>query len=624
MKSKNILYVTLTILASLILTTSITTVSAQTYTVGGTMVAVLASEPTTVDPLTLSWNAGFVGAQLFNSLLTYDENLQLQPSLATKWSVNAAEGTYTFELRTDVKWHDGKPFTPEDVKFAFENIIGKYDVFGASYFKNTTVEIRGNTVIIKPKDFLPGIQLGLFGSADTVIYPKHILEGQDFLKSEFRTISPVGTGPFKMKTWVKGSYMELVRNEDYFNKPKPYLERIVIRFVKEPAAIIAGFQRGELHYIFRGVPFEAYNTLKASPNLRVIPYPRPPYVSALWLNLGNKYLSDVNVRRAMAYAINRTDVALKATQGISPPVQYMVDPTVVPPSPNLMIYNYDKAKANQILDSAGYTRGADGMRFKLELMTRTGEPDEQLWATLVKDYFADIGIDVSIKTVDFATFLSLQTKFQYDMCTIKYWISPIWLYQLFSTEWIGKGSFTNNFQYSNKEVDTLFAKWLKEPDPQAQVKILQQIEDYISRDLPEIVLYEVEWLNVINNDFQGVGMPVGKWIFADSLENIYSVSAQKTPITTTAPAVTTTAPPTTVTSTVTVTQTAPAQTVTVTQTAATATTTVTASRVVTTTVTTTAIQTDMVTTSVAVVVGIIVGAAVAAVAVRRGSKKGAA
>ncbi|MEM2883027.1 MAG: ABC transporter substrate-binding protein [Nitrososphaerales archaeon] len=621
MNNKTFLYTTLGILAALLLASS--SVSAQTYTVGGTMVVVLASEPTTVDPLTLSWNAGFVGAQLFNSLLTYDENLQLKPSLATKWSVNAAEGTYTFELRTDVKWHDGKPFTPEDVKFAFENIISKYDVFGASYFKNTTVEIRGNTVVIKPKDFLPGIQIGLFASSDTVIYPKHILEGQDFLKSEFRTTSPIGTGPFKMKTWVKGSYMELVRNEDYFNKPKPYLERIVIRFVKEPAAIIAGLQRGELHYIFRGVPFEAYSTLKASPNLRVIPHPRPPYVSALWMNLGNKYLADVNVRQAMAYAINRTDIALKATQGISPPVQYMVDPTIVPPSPTLTIYNYDKAKANQILDSAGYSKGADGMRFKLELMTRTGEPDEQLWATLVKDYLADIGIDVSIKTVDFATFLSLQTKLQYDMCTIKYWISPIWLYQLFSTEWIGKGSFTNNFQYSNKEVDALFARWLKETDPQAQVKILQQIEDYISRDLPELVLYEVRWLNVINNDFQGEGMPVGKWVFADSLENIYSVSAQKTPITTTPQTTTMPAATTTVTSTVTITQAAPTQTITVTQTAATATTTVTTTRAVTSTITTTEVQTDITSTGIAAVVGIIIGAAVATAVARRGRKSAA-
>lgn len=609
MIKKTILFTTFGILAALL--ASAVSASAQTYTVGGTMVVVLASEPTTVDPLTLSWNAGFVGAQLFNSLLTYDENLQLKPSLATKWSVNAAEGTYTFELRTDVKWHDGKPFTPEDVKFSFENIISKYDVFGASYFKNTTVEIMGNTVIIKPKDFLPGIQIALFGSADTVIYPKHILEGQDFLKSEFRTTAPIGTGPFKLKTWVKGSYMELVRNEDYFNKPKPYLERIVIRFIKEPAAIIAGLQRGELHYIFRGVPFEAYSTLKAAPNLRVIPHPRPPYVSALWMNLGNKYLSDINVRQAIAYAINRTDIALKATQGISPPVQYMVDPTLVPPSPTLTIYNYDKAKANQILDSAGYTRGADGMRFKLELLTRTGEPDEQLWATLVKDYLADIGIDVSIKTVDFATFLSLQTKLQYDMCTIKYWISPLWLYQLFSTEWINKGPFTNNFQYSNKEVDALFARWLKETDPKAQIKILQQIQDYISRDLPIIVLYEVRWLNVINNDFQGEGIPVGKWVFADSLENIYSVSAQKTPVTTptTTPAVTTI----TVTSTTTITQTAPTQTITVTQTAA----------ATTTTVTVTQLQTDVTSTGIAAVVGIIIGAAVATVVARRGKKAAA-
>jgi len=493
---------------------------------GGTLTVDLPSEPTTNDPLTGAWNAGFVGAQLFNSLLTLDDKLQPQPSLATKWSVDAQKGTYTFELRQGVLWHDGQPFTADDVKFSYEQIISKYDVFGAQYFKNVTVSISGNTVTIKPVNFQPGVQIGLIASEDAAIYPKHILEGKDFLKSTFRTSDPIGTGPFKMKTWVKGSYIELARNDKFWNAPKPYLDGITMKFVSDSSAIIAGLQRGEIQYIFRGVPFEAYNTLKQSPSLRVVPHNRPPYVAAVWINTKAPYLNDTNVRRALAYAINRTDIVAKATQGLSKPDQYMIDSTLVPPSPTLTVYNYDPAKANALLDQAGYKKGADGTRFSLELLTRTGEPDEQLFSQLIKDWLAAVGIKLSIKTVDFATQLALESKFQYQMATTKYWASTVWAYQLFTTEWIGKGPFTNNFQYSSDVTDTIFHNWLKETDPAKSVQLLQQAEDQVSKDVPELVLYQVVWLNVINNDFKGPDLPVGKWVFWDSLENTYSATAQ--------------------------------------------------------------------------------------------------
>jgi len=495
---------------------------------GGTLTVDEVSEPTTVDPLTNVWNTGFVGAQIFNSLLTFDNNLKLQPSLATSYSVDPQSGTYTFQIRKGVVWSDGQPFTADDVKFSYEQIISKFGVFGANYFGNTTVSVSGDSVVIKPGRFLPGVQLNLFAAADCSIYPKHVLDGKDFLKSTFRTTDPIGTGPFVLKTWVKGSYIELGRNDKYFNAPKPYLDKIIIKFVSDSAAVIAGLQRGELQYIFRGVPFEAYNTLKQSPSLRVVANSRPPYVGIIYINVKAPYLNDTSVRRAIAYAINRTDMVAKATQGLSKPDQYMIDPALVPPSPTMTIYNYDPAKANALLDQAGYKKGPDGVRFSLEIITRTGEPDEQIVAQLTKSSLAAIGINLSIKTVDFATWLALNSKFQYQMQTVKYWTIPMWAYQLFSTEWIGKGPLTNNYQYSNPKTDELFNRWLKEPDLAKQASIMQQVEDQISQDLPEIVLYQVVWLNVINNDFKGPDLPAGKWIFADSLENTYSAAAQPT------------------------------------------------------------------------------------------------
>lgn len=495
--------------------------------VGGSLLVNLASEPSVI-PGSAAWNSGFVAAQIFDSLLSIGPNLELQPGLAVEWRVDNSQGVYVFKLRKGVLWHDEKPFTAEDVKFSFEKIISKFHTFGSLYFKNVAVQIQSeDTVIIKPEKFLPGAQLRLFGTTETIIYPKHILEAEadKFLTSAFRT-NPVGTGPFKFVRWEKGNFMELARNDNYWSSGKPYLEKIIIRFLSDPASVLAGLQRGEIHYMFRGIPFEALKSLQQSKDLEVYLSSRPPYRAALFINVKSPPLDNINVRRAIAYAIDRTDIANKATFGISKPDQWMIDPVQVPPSPNQYIYNYDPAIANWLLDQAGFPRGPDGFRFTIELMTRTGEPDEQLFAQLIRDQLADVGIKVNIVSVDFATYLARQQRFEYQIQTVKYWIDPLWVYQLFHTEWIGKGAFTNNFQYSNPQFDKLLNQWLEETDPTKQVELLQKAGDILSRELPVIILYEVVWPNVLNKNFAGPDIPLGKFVFFDPLKDIYHVPSQ--------------------------------------------------------------------------------------------------
>lgn len=503
-------------------------VPAGAENVGGTLVVNLVSEPTVI-PGSAAWNSGFVAAQIFDSLLSLGPKLELLPGLATEWRIDNSQQAYVFKLRQGVKWHDGRDFTAEDVKFSFEKIISRFHTFGALYFKNTVVEIRGDEVVVKPERFLPGAQLRLFATTETIIYPKHLLESQadNYLTSEFRT-NPVGTGPFKLKSWTRGSFMELERNKDYWDTGKPYLERIVIRFLSDSSSVLAGIQRGEIQYIFRGVPFEAIPSLQQNPNLNVFLNNRPPYRAALWINVKSPPLDNVEVRRAIAFAINRADIVEKATFGISKPDQWMIDPEQVPPSPNMYVYSYDPQIANLLLDQAGFSRGPDGFRFTIEIMTRSGEPDEQLFAQLIKDQLAEVGINVNIVSVDFATYLARQQRFDYQIATVKYWIDPLWVYQLFHTEWIGKGAFTNNFQYSNTEVDTLLNQWLVEPEPDKQVQLLQRVGDILSRDVPAIILYEVVWPNIVNKDFQGPNIPVGRFVFFDPLNEIYHVPSQKT------------------------------------------------------------------------------------------------
>ncbi|MEM0292891.1 MAG: ABC transporter substrate-binding protein, partial [Fervidicoccaceae archaeon] len=202
--------------------------------VGGTLVIAVPSEPTSL-ALNSALYAGLVEAQIYDTLLRFDNNLNLVPGLAESYYVNTTCGCYVFKLRTNATWHDGQPVTADDVKFTFENIVPKYASYGDPYFTNTTVTIvNSTTVIIKPGIFSPAAQLPLFADpSNTPILPKHILEGQDFMKSTFLT-NPVGSGPYKLNAWVKGSYIELVRNDKYWDDSKPYLSKIIIRFISDP------------------------------------------------------------------------------------------------------------------------------------------------------------------------------------------------------------------------------------------------------------------------------------------------------------------------------------------------------------------------------------------------------
>ncbi|MGC8678617.1 MAG: ABC transporter substrate-binding protein [Fervidicoccaceae archaeon] len=456
------------------------------------------------------------------------------PGLAESYYVNTTCGCYVFKLRTNATWQDGQPVTAEDVKFTFEKIVPFYTNFGTLYFPNTTVTIvNSTTVIIKPGVFLPGAQLQLFAAPDTTpILPKHILEGQDFLKSSFLT-NPIGSGPYKLSSWVKGSYIELVRNDNYWDDSKPYLSKIIIKFISDPSTIVAGLKKGEINYVFRGLPYEAIPDLKTVPGLNVTISLRPPYAAALWINLNDTILSNPLVRQAIAYAINRTDIAQKATLGNAPVVDYVIDPDLVPPPSGLIHYERNLTLANMLLDKAGYPVSSNGTRFTLEVLTYP-QADMQTIAQVLKDELKDVGINVVIKSVDFSTVLTLEAKGQYQIATTLYWLSPLWTYQLFHSAWIGKGPFTNNMFYNNSQVDKLLDSWLKESDPAKQTEYLQKVEMEINKDLPEIVLYRVPWVNVFSTNFAGSDIPIrGQWYFASTMLDVYYLPIQTTSSTTT-------------------------------------------------------------------------------------------
>jgi peptide/nickel transport system substrate-binding protein len=488
---------------------------------GGTVVVGLIAEPAILDSCSGAWNSAPFAGNIMGSLLETDENMKFVPGLAESWSMDPANKTYTFNLRKGVKWHDGKPFTAQDVKFTLETFLPTYHIFG-KYLKDTKVDVVSETkVVVKPGMWAPGIQLGRLASADWSIYPKHLLEGVDFIKSDYRK-ALVGTGPFKFKEWVRGSYITLERNDDYWKPGKPYLDRLIFKFIRDPSIMIASLNTGDIDFSFRGIPYEAYRGLEKNPNLNVIVAYRPNYKVFVVNNTKSPILSNHLVRQAFAYAVDRKDIASKATSGMCRPSDRFFAPEVLPPNPNIKVYEYNPKKAEELLDQAGYPRKDGGTRFTIQLIGRLGEADEEKAGDLFRDYLKAVGVEVSIKRADFNTILQLSANYHFDVMTFKRYLAAYFTYTQHHSSFIRPGVVLVNIsQYNNPKVDRFYDQWVESSTVDEQNKALLSAETIMTEELPELPLFDVSWMYVWNKRVQNAFVPARNYLQSEALDSIY-------------------------------------------------------------------------------------------------------
>jgi peptide/nickel transport system substrate-binding protein len=488
---------------------------------GGTLTIGLIAEPATLDSCSGAWNSAPFAGNIMGSLLETDENMKFVPGLAESWSVDSRNKTYTFNLRKGIKWHDGKPFTAQDVKYTLETFLPSYHIFG-KYLKDSKVEIVSETkVVVKPGTWAPAIQMGRFASGDWGIYPKHLLEGADFIKSDFRK-ALVGTGPFKFKEWVRGSHIMLERNPDYWKPGKPYLDRIIFKFIRDPSIMLASLTTGDIDFSFRGMPYEAFKSMEKSPNLNTIVDYKPNYKVFIVNNTKSPIVSNPLVRQAFAHAIDRKDIASKSTSNMCRPSDRFFAPEVLPPNPNIKVYDYNPKKAEELLDKAGYPRKSGGTRFTVQLIGRIGEADEEKAGDLFKDYLKAIGVDVAIKRADFNTILNLSANYQFDVMTFKRYLSAHFTYTQHHSSFIRPGGILMNIsQYKNAKVDQFYDQWVESSTEEEQRKALLSAETIMTEELPELPLFDVSWMYVWNKRVQNAFVPARNYLQSEPLENIY-------------------------------------------------------------------------------------------------------
>lgn len=447
-----------------------------------------------------------VVTQIHNALMEMDENTVFQPVLAEAPPEISADGlTYTFKLRQGVKFHDGVEFTSEDVKYTYEWYLDPANaaISAADFAAVTSVEAPDPyTVIVTLKEgYAPFIAL----VATTFIMPAkyHASIGNDEYKAK-----PVGTGAFKLKEWRAAEFTELEAFADHF-RGRPNIDIYRMEIVPEPSVRTIALETGEAD--------SSVWTLTPEDDLRLTDDPNyTSYVtSSTAVNhfpINNKLpaLSDKRVRQAIMFAIDRqtaideifSGTAQIATGNLSPALSQYYNPDVA-------LYTYDTAKANALLDEAGWTRTGDAVREKdgqkltFTCTTITGDQNRRPEAELVQQYLQEVGIDMQLEEAPVATILELLRKGEMDAALFN------WTYGGENFDPDDGGTLTStgasNFsQYSNPRVDELLAAGLRGTTPEERAVSYKEVQAIVADEVPFIFMMFWNWYNHFNKRIKGL------------------------------------------------------------------------------------------------------------------------
>jgi len=479
---------------------------------GGTMVMIVHPEPSTLAHYAVSaGNIPPIATQVYEGLCTYDWDLNPRPNLAKSWDVAADGKTITFTLQEGVTFHNGKPFTSADVQYSFMEILKKYNPIAPVMLAELVAVDTPDpmTAVLRLANPAPYIMKALSGR-DLPILCRSVFEGTDVLQNPTAN-KPIGTGPFKFVSWERGQSVRLDRNESYWKPGLPYLNRIVARFIPDAATRSAAMEAGEAHFAgYSAVNYADLARMKTNPvlDLTTKGYEMTPAQSVLELNGRHPQLQKKAVRQAIAYAIDRNVILRDVMFGYGLPASGPLSrkfKTAGLYTDDVRQYDVpDRLEiANRLLDEAGAPRGAGGMRFALHLEVNSFGEQWLRQAEYLKQALAAVGIDVTLRSEDTATWLRrVYTNYDYDINEpfLSQGVDPVYgLNKQFLTSQIRKGvTFVNDTFYSNPEVDRMLGEGARELDPEKRGAIYKKVQQILAEDSPMIWLIDVQYVSVFN------------------------------------------------------------------------------------------------------------------------------
>ncbi len=485
---------------------SATTTTTQTGKKGGHVVEGNFSDVRTFNSMLSSDTASNqVLGLMFEGLLNSKKNGDLVGALAQDLPKTSSDGlTYTFKLRPNLKWSDGQPLTADDVVFTYQLAYDpKYaDVASprrgdlSKYIASVTAPDAQTVVITTTQVFAPF----LVSHTQYGILPKHVLgslSGKDINTAPFNSAPTVSNGVFKFVSWQSGQQVTLARNDNYWAGPS-LLDQYIYKVLPDSVTVGNQLKTGEID--IGPVDPSQYDSVKSSGTVNLIEFPVAIFDFYAYnldtTKLGGKLFGQKEVRQALVYALDRQSWVqaiyfghAEVATSVEPPTSwaFKAKPQVV--------YTFDKAKANSLLDGAGWVKGADGIRVKdglplrFEMHTNAGNKQRESLLQVMQQSWKDIGVDATPKLIQFPQLVTeIVSTRTFDMFLVGFsWGQDPDEAPLFHSRNTVPGGF-NGADFKNADVDAALDGAIATLDKNKRKQLYYQFQDIMSDQVPAPIL----------------------------------------------------------------------------------------------------------------------------------------
>jgi peptide/nickel transport system substrate-binding protein len=494
------------------------------------------AEPGTLNPL-VNQDAygGAIWARISDSLATRNlDTLEWEPRLAESWGLSEDHLTYTFHLRKDVRWQNGRPFTSADVVYSYQTMMNPK--VNAPQQRNYYIDLD---TVTAPDDYTVVFTwkkpyfLSFSSSAEMNIFARHVFDdGQEF-NTHPAGRRPVGNGMYRFVSWKTGEEMVLERNEDYYGR-KPHIKKIVIRFIPDDNSALQQARSGTIDTMgvraeqwVRTLPEDAYRE-----RFSRYYYYDPNYSYIGW-NHKRPFFADKRVRRAMTHLVDRKAILENVLYGLGTIVTGTFYLNSADYSPEIVPLPFDPAAAKRLLDEAGWVdHDGDGIRDKLvdgqpvkfsfTYMHPSGSSTGARIAVLLQEQLKRVGIEMNIQNLEWATFTQRLENAEFDAVTLAWSLGieqdP---YQLWHSTQNKGGS--NFISFANAELDVIIEQARTEFDAAKRAALYHRFNAIIDDEQPYTFLFCTPSLAIVDKRMHNVilhklGLDSRDWYIPPALQ----------------------------------------------------------------------------------------------------------
>lgn len=462
-------------------------------------VAVIAigNDPGQLNPaITTAAHVHAVADSMFNGLVALDADLSPVPDLATDWEVLDYGRAYRFHLAEGVRWHDGMPFTSEDVRFTFEDVLLKFHArtrAGLASILSAIETPDPATVVFRfDEPYAPLLQR--LDVTEAPILPAHLYAGHD-IEGHPANLAPVGTGPFRFRAHRPDDIVELTRNDDYFKPSLPKLDRLVFRVIPEPSTRLLALESGEVDFVGTVRPSDASRIRRSENPFEVVATPSGPgggnCVMTWIFNTDRAPFDELEFRKGLARAIDRQQIVERVLFGEASVASAPISSGIAWAHADGVAdrHDYDPERAREFL-SAFVPRRIDIVHF----------PSFVKYGEILRQHLARVGIELEVRALDRAAAVeAIYERREFDTALVSYChgLDPdIGVRRMFDSASIGPVAFSNGAGYGNVEVDALFERAATLYERDARGELYRKAQELIARDLPYWWLVETRVLTV--------------------------------------------------------------------------------------------------------------------------------